>query len=253
MDIQMPGIDGLETTRRIRASDTPSRVIPIIALTALGAESIRARCDEAGVTAIATKPINAERLGHMLHTWIAQGGLPHPAAPKDDDAFADRDNAQWLGHIQRDWIASGEKLSPEDEAAALADVDEDEDAIEVSDVFLECLVADVGLARARILVQSFGQDAMARSRQLRELLPAWEVGTIIQICNSLEGVATTFGAVTLCECLLSLADAARRDAREEAGWMMERLDIILVPTLSILMARLAGIERQPPGRNPKAA
>lgn len=255
MDIQIPGIDGLETTRRIRAGTTPSRGIPIIALTALSGGLIQERCEEAGVTAIAVKPINVERLGHMLHTWIAQGGTPRPPTQKDDNAFEDKENAKWLGHIQRGWIASGDQTyaSTEDEAGALEEEDEDNEAVEVSDVFLECLVADIGRSRARMLVQTFGRDAMARSRQLQELLPAWEAASIASICNDLDGVATTLGAVALSECLGTLADAVKRGARDEAAHQAGRLDAILVPTLSILMARLASLDNQPPGHNPKAA
>jgi len=260
MDIQIPGIDGLETTRRIRAADTPSRGIPIIALTALSGGLLHQRCEEAGVTAIAMKPINAERLGHMLHTWIAQGGTPQPPAPRDDSAFEDKENAAWLGHIQRGWIASGERQDgppagapPEDESGALADDDEDGDPLEVSDAFLECLVAEVGVSRARMLVQTFGRDAMARTRQLQELLPAWEAASIANICRDLDGVATTLGAVAVSECLEGLADSVKRGARDEAALFAGRLDTILVPTLSILMARLASMENQSPGHTPKAA
>ena len=61
MDIQTPGIDGLEATRQIRAE--PSlRKTPIIALTALAMPSDRDRCLEAGANEYFTKPINFKRL-----------------------------------------------------------------------------------------------------------------------------------------------------------------------------------------------
>lgn len=67
MDIQMPGIDGLETTRRIRGlSDGRAAQTPILALTALAMPGDAARCLEAGCTAYLSKPIRlAELLGEI--------------------------------------------------------------------------------------------------------------------------------------------------------------------------------------------
>jgi signal transduction histidine kinase/CheY-like chemotaxis protein len=255
MDIQMPGIDGLEATRRIRNGDTPSSAIPIIALTAFSGGLIQRRCDEAGVTAIVEKPVNVERLGHMLRTWIAQGGAARSPAPEDDGDLEDEKAEGALGEMRRTFSVPDrdQRLLHEDDDNGLEEEDDDTEIVDVSDVFLECLVADIGLSRAQTLVEAFGRDAAARNRQLQELLPAWEVGSIARICHDLHGVAATLGAVGLSECLEALADAAERGARDEAGRYAEQLDEILIPTLSILTARLAGMDDLPPGQNPRAA
>lgn len=61
MDIQMPGIDGCEAMRTIRA-DTTISTIPIIAVTALAMASDRAKCLTAGANVYLTKPVSLKQL-----------------------------------------------------------------------------------------------------------------------------------------------------------------------------------------------
>jgi CheY-like chemotaxis protein len=61
MDIQMPVMDGLETTRRLRA-DPRYTLTPIIALTALAMPGDRERCMEAGATEYMSKPVKLKDL-----------------------------------------------------------------------------------------------------------------------------------------------------------------------------------------------
>ena len=71
MDMQMPEMDGLEATMKIRetfASDT----LPILAMTANAGEEDRERCLKAGMDAHITKPIDPEVLMSELCKWIAQ-------------------------------------------------------------------------------------------------------------------------------------------------------------------------------------
>ena len=65
MDVQMPEMDGVEATRRLRAGKIRPDV-PIIAMTAHAFESDQQNCLVAGMNAVLTKPIHAEKLGRLL-------------------------------------------------------------------------------------------------------------------------------------------------------------------------------------------
>jgi PAS domain S-box-containing protein len=68
LDIQMPGIDGLEVLRRWRAGPDPKlAAIPIIALTALAMPGDQERCLAAGATAYLVKPVRLQELSHWLN------------------------------------------------------------------------------------------------------------------------------------------------------------------------------------------
>jgi PAS domain S-box-containing protein len=69
MDIQLPGIDGLEATRRLRA-DPELRVLPVIALTALAMPGDRERCLAAGANDYLTKPVSLKKLASLIEQYL---------------------------------------------------------------------------------------------------------------------------------------------------------------------------------------
>ena len=71
MDIQMPGLDGLEATRQIRADTTQNMAtVPIIALTALSMPGDKERCLAAGANEYMSKPVSLKRLIEVIETKL---------------------------------------------------------------------------------------------------------------------------------------------------------------------------------------
>jgi len=64
MDIHMPGLDGVETSRRLRAG--PAGDTPIVAVTADVTAENRQRCLEVGMVEVVHKPISARTLAPIL-------------------------------------------------------------------------------------------------------------------------------------------------------------------------------------------
>lgn len=75
MDIQMPILDGLEATRRIRC--LPGGMdVPVIAMTANAFEEDRQKCLAAGMDDFLAKPVGPEVLFDRLLQWLESGRLP---------------------------------------------------------------------------------------------------------------------------------------------------------------------------------
>ncbi|WP_191602523.1 response regulator [Marinomonas algicola] len=68
MDIQMPGLDGMETTRQLRQKEE-YKTTPIIALTAHALQSEKHQIMEAGMNAYLTKPVSEDILLDTIYNW----------------------------------------------------------------------------------------------------------------------------------------------------------------------------------------
>lgn len=74
MDVQMPGMDGLEATREIRRIP-PLAALPIVAMTATRSQDAeRGRCLEAGMNDLVAKPLEVNELFDAIGRWTVRGG-----------------------------------------------------------------------------------------------------------------------------------------------------------------------------------
>ena len=69
MDVQLPGMDGVEALRQLRRSSATAS-IPVVAVTAFAMKDDRARLLEAGFNGYLEKPISARALGDQVREFL---------------------------------------------------------------------------------------------------------------------------------------------------------------------------------------
>ncbi len=138
VDINMPVMNGLDVVKLHRFATADGEAPPFIALTADATEETRRECEEAGMAAYLTKPVDIEQLlgliDRMAHGDPAERPAPRSsraqplatnpeARPVLDPTHLDRlrqldDHDDFLGGLIQDFITDAEQLVEELEAAA---------------------------------------------------------------------------------------------------------------------------------------
>lgn len=84
MDMRMPDLDGIETTRRLRRRGYTGHRVPVLGVTANARPEDIAACHEAGMDGVVVKPIVIEKLLQALVPLLGAGEPAPPAAPSGD-------------------------------------------------------------------------------------------------------------------------------------------------------------------------
>lgn len=79
-DVNMPGTDGVQVTRRIRSLISPNATVPIVALTASASADDREVCVKAGMNDYLCKPVSIEALRAVIEQWSAIPAHPVSAS-----------------------------------------------------------------------------------------------------------------------------------------------------------------------------
>ena len=170
MDVQMPELDGIMTTRAIREREAQSgRHLPIIAVTAHAMKGDRERCLAAGMDAYVAKPIRPGALLALIEDLVRGERGPDMAvvtSPADDHLVLD-------------------------EAGLLAIVSNDRRAIDE-------------------LARVFCMDAPRRLETIRHALEAGDYAELERAVHGLRGAAGSVGGRSTAAAATQLQDAARR-------------------------------------------
>jgi len=86
MDIQMPGMDGFQTTKHIRELEQDSQRTPIIALTAHSLTEQKAELLISGMDDCISKPVSESQLAHIINRWTSLSGKKEVVVAQDSSA-----------------------------------------------------------------------------------------------------------------------------------------------------------------------
>ncbi|MFW6227886.1 MAG: response regulator [Alkalispirochaeta sp.] len=223
MDVQMPVMDGLEATRRIRALPGWGE-IPIIALTANAFTEERERCLAAGMNDHLPKPVDPDRLFAVLSHWIDvpdDGGTPvrtgDTVVPPGAEASPETGGE---GTMFRTALARIDGLDPE---------------------------RGIRIVRGKISVYRRGLEQFVRRHGddpavLRRACEKGDFATVGEIAHALKGVGGLIGADRLGEYAGRLDFAVKnrsRDGDDAVVAETDALNSILEPLISALRNALA--------------
>jgi DNA-binding response OmpR family regulator len=105
LDLMLPGIDGLEVCRRLRAEQRGQQPLPVIMLTALGEEAARVQGLEAGADDYVTKPFSPRELALRVQAVLRRARAVAEQAPPESfcsGRFEVDVTARWIRRDGRD-------------------------------------------------------------------------------------------------------------------------------------------------------
>lgn len=181
MDVRMPGIDGFEATRRIRARQAPGDRLPVVALTADTTAEARKRAVEVGMDDFLAKPVRPAEVAAVLERL---GGRNRAHVGKNGGRHAMR--------------AGGGSLTDPDTIADLCE--------------------SMGLRGFQALVFGLCDEKGSSLGMLRQALDNGDAEAIGEAAHGVKGAALTLGLKAMAA-LAEEVEAGRSDGvRREAAW-----------------------------------
>jgi CheY-like chemotaxis protein len=181
MDVQMPELDGIETTRLIKG-DSALAALPVVALTAHAMAQDRERFLAAGMDDYLSKPIEARDLRRVLSRWLRVDALP---------TEAEASLAASTGAALPDWPGMD----------------------------LDAALARLNGKRALLwrLLDEFRGRHVDSAEELRQLCTDGQLQTAAERTHAIKGAAATLGADALADAARSLEHALQRNEPTDAA------------------------------------
>ncbi len=203
MDVQMPGMDGMEATAAIRQREIEGRHVPIIAMTAHAMQSDRERCLAAGMDAYLTKPVNGRELIGLVES-LAKG------KPREAPVF-DRPGEIDVAVPAAAHGAARERMAVFDAKRALEQCFDSREMLDT-------------------MIQAFFTDVDGLLSQMRRALESGDISEVGRLGHSLKGTLAYLGAESAAEAA-SLVERFTPAAAEDAVDALEHRCIALKAAL----------------------
>jgi len=209
MDIQMPVMDGLEATRRVRRGDRGvlNPRVPIIAMTANVLSEDRNRALQAGMDDFITKPINAKDVAAVLDRWLSVVCPPTEPSAQDSQEVS----------IHRVSVFNREDL-------------------------LDRLSNDMDFVLS--IIQTFSEDLPKLYTILQEYLEKGDLQSGQRQAHTIKGAAANLGAEALKEVAYTMERACADRDSQRAQECMEDLEAQVLILLKALQDELS-VHRKP--------
>jgi CheY-like chemotaxis protein len=206
MDIQMPELDGLEATRRIRALPEPVGRIPIIAMTANAMKGDDQTCLAAGMNDYLPKPIDRGQLTELVLKWGRRNGAAE--APTEQELLS---------------IGSEEPI--------------------IAESLLDDLERQLGRDVLVDLVAEQIDDTRRRVKEIGEAIAAGNLQGLSEIVHGLKSTAGNFGLPALSARAAAVEQACRQNHRAAAFSLGDTIERIALKSLDALAARYPESDR----------
>ena len=223
MDLQMPVMDGFETTAAIRAADW-GRDIPIIAMTAAAFLEDRERVLAAGMNDHVSKPIDRQQLVSALLRWLPARVEAQPAEPEPEPVMT---SAPGSAAVADETSAAALHLDGFDLPGTRQRLGDDETLL-------------------RVILGSFLRELQDWSAKLAAARAVADTKTAVRLAHTLKGAAANVGAVQV-QATAEALEAALQDAAEPA-----RVDALLADCLVALEVTRAALRAYLPEASPAA-
>jgi two-component system sensor histidine kinase/response regulator len=210
MDVQMPLMDGITATRKIR-EEPRFAALPIIAMTANAMKEDRERCLAAGMNAYITKPIDPDAMFATLHLYYSgedEGAPPPPAPPREAAEIPVIPGIDTAGGLRR-VVGNG------------------------------VLYLD--------LLRRYAEGQREAGARIREALDSGDLPLAERLAHTLKGVSGNIGAAEV-QALAGELEAAiaQRGAPEAIAEILRRLSPLTAATIDRIDAALAEAAKRRP-------